>query len=70
MSMPPVTSHDLVKLCRAHPSLYQLLERLAGLDALVLTCVADQQNSILRTDLREKFAHLACPGKAGFVHHI
>ena len=63
-------THDLIKLRRAHPGLDQLLEGLTGLDALMLACVADQQDSILRADLSEKFAHLACAGEAGFVHHI
>ena len=48
-----------------HPGLHQLLEGLSGLDALMLARVADQQNSVLRADLGEKFAHLVGAGEAG-----
>ena len=44
-------ANDLVKLRGLHPGLDQLLEGLAGLDALMLANVADEQHAVAGIEL-------------------
>jgi hypothetical protein len=53
-----------------HSGLYQLLEGLSGLDALVLARVSDEQNTVLRADSFEEVTHLFGAGKARLIDHI
>jgi type IV secretion system protein VirB10 len=57
-------AHDLVKLDGTHPGFDQLLEGLAGLDALVLPRIADEQHAVLRANLFKEVAYLFGAGKA------
>lgn len=63
-------AHDPVELRRAHPAVLHLLERLAGLNALVLPRVAYDEYAVLRLDLVEKRFHLLRTGKTGLVQEI
>jgi hypothetical protein len=55
-------THDLVKLRGLHPGLLHLLEGFAGIDALMLACVSDEENAVLRPNLLHKGLHLAGAG--------
>src|SRR6201995_2532917 len=61
---------DLVKFGSTHSSFLQLLKRSARFDALMLARIANQQDPVLRTEAREKLAHLVGAGKARFVDKV
>ena len=63
-------THDLVKLRGLHPGLLHLLEGFAGIDALMLAGVSDEENAVLRPDLLHESLHLAGAGQAGFIDHV
>ena len=63
-------ANDLVKLGGLHPGLDQLLEGLAGFDALMLANVADEQHAVAGIDLGEEVAHLLGAGKARLIDHV
>ncbi len=56
-------AHDLLEHNCPHARVLHLLERLAGLDALMLASVADDEHAVLRTDLVQKVAHLPRAGQ-------
>ncbi len=43
-------TYDLIQLCSSHSGLLQLLEWTASLDTLMLSCIADQEHAIIRTE--------------------
>jgi hypothetical protein len=61
---------DLVKVGRTHSSFLQLLKRSAGVHALMLARITDQQNTVPRSEAGEKLAHLVGAGKARFVDKV
>ncbi len=63
-------THDLVKLGGLHPGVDQLLEGLAGFDALMLAGVADEQHAVAGFEFGEEVAHLFGAGKTGFIDHV
>jgi hypothetical protein len=50
--------------------LLHLLEGLAGIDALMLAGISDEENAVLRPDLLHESLHLASAGETGFIDHI
>src|SRR5580700_9199665 len=50
--------HNLVQASRLDSRFLQLLIRLARLDGLVLTCVANQQYTVIFLEPVEEFVHL------------
>jgi hypothetical protein len=63
-------AHDLCELRRLYSGLLQLLEGSAGIDALVLPNVSDEQHAVLRSDLFEEVTHLFRTGEARFIDQI
>ena len=63
-------AHDLVKPHGFHAGFDQLLKRFSGLDALMLTGVANEENPVAGFELGKEFPNLFCAGKARFVDHI
>ena len=63
-------AHDLVQLRGLHPGLLHLLEGLAGLHALMLADVTDDQDPVLGRDLLKEIPHLLRRSERGFVEHI
>ena len=63
-------AHDPVQLRRPHPGVLHLLEGLAGVHALMLTGIADEEDAIRRPDLVEERPHLAGAGETGLIHHV
>src|ERR1700691_4702565 len=63
-------TNDLVEPRGVHSGLDQLLEGLAGLDALMLANIADEQDAVAGIEFGEEVAHLLCAGKARLIDHI
>ena len=62
--------NDLVELGGAHSGFLQLLEWAACFDALVLTCVADQEHAVVGAKTGKELAHLIGAGKAGLINKV
>src|SRR5580692_2951934 len=63
-------AHDLVKPRGTHPGVLHLLKWPSGIDSLMLADIADDQHSILRSDLFEEVAHLPSAGQTRLVKHV
>lgn len=53
-----------------HAAVLHLLERLTGVDALMLLRIAYDEYPVLRLNLVEKRLHLLGAGKTGFIQHV
>ena len=63
-------THDAVEARGAHPRVLHLLERPSGIDSLMLADIADDEYSILRSDLFKEVAHLPGAGQTRLVEHV
>ncbi len=63
-------AHDRVQLGGLHPGFLHLLERPAGVHALMLAGVSNDQNAVLGLDLFKEGPHLPRAGKARLVEHV
>ena len=63
-------THDLVEKRCLHSRSLHLLERLTGVDALMLAGVSDQKNPVLRANLFEEVAHLASACERRLIDHV
>src|SRR5271168_4692755 len=63
-------AHHLVELRGPHPSLLHLLEGPAGVDALMLPRISDDEHSVLRFDFGQEGAHLFGRCQRGLIEHV
>ena len=63
-------AHDAVEARGAHPRVLHLLKRPSGIDSLMLADIADDEYSILRSDLFKEVAHLPGAGQTRLVEHV
>ena len=63
-------AHDLIHLRGLHTGIDQLFERLAGLYALVLPCVSDEQDAVPGLQLGKEVPHLFRACETGFLDHV
>src|SRR6266700_2280231 len=63
-------THDTFEARGTHPRVLHLLERPSGIDSLMLADIADDEYSILRSDLFEEVAHLPGAGQTRLVEHV
>jgi hypothetical protein len=60
----------LIKSCRLHSGIDQLLEGFPGFDALMLARIANEENSVAGVEFGEEIAYLFGAGETGLIHHI
>ena len=63
-------AHNRVEPGGLHPGLLQLLVRTAGVDALMLAHVADEQHAVVRREAVQEGVQLRRAGEARFIQHI
>src|SRR5580704_14276994 len=63
-------AHNRVEPGRFHSSLLQLVERTAGVHALMLAHVADEQHAVAGPEAVEEGVQLLRAGETRFIQHI
>src|SRR5579864_7924395 len=63
-------AHDRVEMGGSHPGLVQLLKGTAGVHALMLTDIADEQEPVVGPEAMEERVELGRAGEARFVQDV